>query len=126
MRVEIAVRVGCRCRTPSLIRVRYLGAGVPRVDGDGSLVVVEAAMELREQAPVAYQIRAGVKHNVGARFLVHSDGTVAFRLDGYDVDRPLVIDPVISYSTLLGGAGTETATALAVDATGVGVRRRIH
>ncbi len=103
---------------PSLIRVRYLGADFPRVDGDGSLVVAVAATELREHAPVAYQIRGGIKHNVGARFLVHSDGTVAFRLDGYDVDRPLVIDPVISYSTLLGGAGTDTATALAVDANG--------
>ena len=32
--------------------------------------------------------------------------------------RPLIIDPVLSYSTLLGGSSSNAATALAVDASG--------
>ena len=31
--------------------------------------------------------------------------TVAFDLGDYDITRPLVIDPVISYSTYVGGNG---------------------
>ena len=36
----------------------------------------------------------------------------------YDHSLPLVIDPVLSYSTLLGGSGSDAANALAVDSTG--------
>jgi hypothetical protein len=37
---------------------------------------------------------------------------------GYDRTRPLIIDPVLSYSTYLGGNGEETGEGIAVDATG--------
>jgi hypothetical protein len=36
----------------------------------------------------------------------------------YDPSRPLIIDPVLSYRTLLGGSSSDAATALAVDSTG--------
>ena len=36
----------------------------------------------------------------------------------YDHARPLVIDPVLSYSTYLGGSGDDQATGIAVDAGG--------
>jgi hypothetical protein len=36
----------------------------------------------------------------------------------YDRTRPLIIDPVLSYSTYLGGSGSEEGTGIAVDATG--------
>ena len=47
-----------------------------------------------------------------------SAATPCFDLDDYDVTRPLVIDPVISYSTYLGGTAQSAVTALAVDASG--------
>ncbi len=102
----------------SRIRVRYVGAGDPWIDGDGSLVVPVEGTELRERAPLVYQERAGVRQLVAGRFLIHSDGTVGFWLGDYDTARPLVIDPVLSYSTLLGGSGFDSAMALAVDASG--------
>jgi hypothetical protein len=37
---------------------------------------------------------------------------------GYDPALPLIVDPVLSYSTLLGGSSSDAATALAVDSTG--------
>lgn len=36
----------------------------------------------------------------------------------YDVSKRLVIDPVLSYSTYLGGDGADRANAIAVDASG--------
>ena len=39
-------------------------------------------------------------------------------LPDYDITRPLIIDPVISYSTYLGGTGQSAVTALTVDAAG--------
>jgi hypothetical protein len=43
---------------------------------------------------------------------------VSFAIGEYDASRPLIIDPAISYSTLLGGSGADAANALAVDSTG--------
>jgi hypothetical protein len=43
---------------------------------------------------------------------------VGFALGEYDRTRPLVIDPVLSYSTYLGGGNSDKGLALAVDAGG--------
>ena len=74
--------------------------------------------ELREQAPTAYQESGGVRHPVKASYRIVGGNRVAFALDDYDVTRPLVIDPVISYSTYLGGTAQSAVTALAVDPAG--------
>jgi hypothetical protein len=55
---------------------------------------------------------------VEGRFAVNGDGAVRFPVWDFDVGRPLIIDPVLCYSTLLGGSGFDTATALAVDSAG--------
>ncbi|MGH8866028.1 MAG: SBBP repeat-containing protein, partial [Burkholderiales bacterium] len=36
----------------------------------------------------------------------------------YDTTKPLVIDPVLVYSTYLGGSGLDLALGIAVDAAG--------
>ena len=105
---------------PSRIRVRYAGAGAGgvRVAEDGALAIPVDGRELREQAPSIYQERSGRRVAVAGRFAVDADGAVRFQVGDYDVARPLIIDPVLSYSTLLGGSGFDSATALAVDSAG--------
>lgn len=99
---------------PNQIRLRYPSADRVFVDDHGDLVVRAGAVELREQAPTAYQEWDGVGHPVRAAYRILGD-TVAFDLADYDVTRPLVIDPVISYSTYIGGTAQSAITALAVD-----------
>ena len=36
----------------------------------------------------------------------------------YDASQPLIIDPVLSYSTYLGGSGTDFTSTIAVDTSG--------
>jgi beta-propeller repeat-containing protein len=107
---------------PGQIRLEYPGADRVFVDANGDLVVGigsdPGAAELREQAPTAYQEWAGVRRHVKAAYRVLGGNTVAFDLGAYDVTRPLVIDPVISYSTYLGGTAQSAVTALAVDTAG--------
>lgn len=43
---------------------------------------------------------------------------VGVRVAQYDVEKPLVIDPVLVYSTYLGGNGNESGTGIAVDSSG--------
>jgi hypothetical protein len=81
-------------------------------------VIPVDGQELREQAPLAYQERAGRRIPIDCRFALFPDGTVGFTAGAYDRSLPLVIDPVLSYSTLLGGSGSDAATAVAVASTG--------
>ena len=103
---------------PSQIRVRYVGAGEVRIEADGALAITVNGEILHERAPEAYQIRGGKRVAVRSRFQAGADGAFGFALGGYDRSLPLVIDPVLSYSTLLGGSGADAANALAVDSTG--------
>ena len=102
----------------SQIRLEYPDADGVFVDANGDLVVRTGAAELHEQAPVAYQESDGIRRPVEAGYRVLRGNTVAFDLGDYDITQPLVIDPVISYSTYLGGTAMSGVTALAVDVAG--------
>jgi hypothetical protein len=103
---------------PDLIRIRYEGAGRPRIGPDGSLLFRMGTAEVREKAPEAFQEVDGARVSVPVSFRVLRSGEVLFRLGSYDRKRPLLIDPVITYSTLLGGTGLDSVNAIAVDASG--------
>ena len=49
---------------------------------------------------------------------MNSEYDVGFELGVYDATRPLVIDPVLEYSTYLGGSNTESGESIAVDPEG--------
>jgi len=55
---------------------------------------------------------------VDAHYTLLGGGQVGFTLGSYDRGQPLVIDPVLEYSTYLGGTGTDFAEGIAVDAAG--------
>ena len=55
---------------------------------------------------------------MAARYVLDGKLGAGFEIAAYDRNRPLVIDPVLVYSTYLGGSGAETAQAIAVDAAG--------
>jgi uncharacterized repeat protein (TIGR01451 family) len=103
---------------PSRIRFRYLGAGPARVEPDGALLISSLAGDLRELSPVAWQMQGGNRVPVDARFTLDSDGAVRFALGPYDPSLPLIVDPVLSYSTFLGGSSSDAANAIAVDSSG--------
>lgn len=103
---------------PDRIRLRYRVASTPRVLNDGSLMIAAPGAEFMESAPYAYQDRAGEHVEVPVAYHVFADGTVGFELGSYDPSRPLVIDPVMNYSTLFGGSGDTTVTAVAFDSYG--------
>jgi hypothetical protein len=79
--------------------------GVERitVDAAGALVAHTAAGDLRQPPPGVYQEIAGVRHRVAGDYVVDGEGNIRFRLGTYDASRPVVIDPILAYSTYLGG-----------------------
>jgi hypothetical protein len=98
---------------PSRIHIRITGDS-PRIDPEGNL-----AGDLLQKHPVAYQIASnGMRSTVECRYRKHSDGTFGFAVGRYDHSRELVIDPVLTMSTYVGGTSAEYARAIGHDREG--------
>lgn len=108
---------------PGRIRLAFdslRGALRFRLTSRGSVEGQTPAGRLLLLQPVAYQEDArGKRVRVSSRYALDGDGCVRIELGRYDASRPLVIDPSIVFSTYLGGSGGDSATAVAVDSTGV-------
>jgi hypothetical protein len=104
---------------PSQVRLRFAGQQGLDVDGRGDLIVHLSGGDVVQQTPVVYQEDLSGSHTlVTGRYVLNDDGTVGVALDGYDAARPVVIDPVLSYSTYLGGNGSDSGYGVAVDGNG--------
>jgi len=102
---------------PSVIALNVQGAQSLAVDPSGELVMKLAAGELRQKAPVVYQESASGIEIISSGYQVRGK-QVRFQIGAFDRARPLIIDPILAYSTFLGGSGFDQATAIHVGATG--------
>jgi hypothetical protein len=100
---------------PGVIKLAIKGAESMTIDGQGNLVLHTAGGDVVEDAPVVYQEKGGVRQTVSGQFALEGGGQVGFALGAYDHTRPLVIDPVLSYSTFLGA---DDGSGIAVDSAG--------
>lgn len=100
------------------ICMKYEGAEQLEIDADGSLIVTTNGAEVRQHPPIVYQPRDGAREPITGRYVLRSANEVAFELGAYDASRTLVIDPVLVYSTYLGGNDYEEVRAIAVDSAG--------
>jgi uncharacterized protein (TIGR03437 family) len=103
---------------PKLIRLQFAGTKGLRLGADGDLAVTAAAGAMTFHKPLVYQLVDGQRKTVEGAFALLARHTVGFRLGSYDRAKPLVIDPVLAYSTYLGGSGGDGANAVAVDTAG--------
>ena len=103
---------------PEIIALSFEGGDRLKVDGEGELVLQAGDSEIRQRKPFIYQEVDGVRHKVAGSYKVKNSNTVGFQLADYDTSRPLVIDPVLVYSTFLGGARQDQGQDITVDASG--------
>lgn len=102
---------------PGTIALRIEGADALAVDADGDLVLQAAHATIRQRRPVVYQDVGDERRGIDGAYVLDGQD-VRFALGSYDAARPLVIDPVLVYSTYLGGSGGERGNAIAVDGQG--------
>ena len=97
----------------------YDGAGNLKINGQGQLEIATPWGILVDEAPVAWQEgRGGQREPVDVRYCLRPGNHLGFLVGLYDPARPLVIDPSFSYSTFLGGGGSDIGRELALDAAG--------
>ncbi|HWW75446.1 MAG TPA: SBBP repeat-containing protein, partial [Pyrinomonadaceae bacterium] len=110
---------------PSAVALKFEGADAISVENEtGDLLVSVGGKVLRQRRPVVYQEIEGKRRAVSGGYALKGGGRVGFSLGAYDRSNKLVIDPVISYSSYLGGGGSEFSPGedlghdVAVDADG--------
>lgn len=101
---------------PNRIALSFEGA-TTHIDS-GDLLLSTAQGDVRFHAPRIYQQDGKLQQRVAGSFRQLADNRVGFKIGNYDHQRELVIDPVLTYSTYLGGSNTEDLVNLAVDANG--------
>ena len=103
---------------PGVITLAFAGAQKMNVSENGDLVLRTDAGSLLQRKPVTYQEVNGSRQTVAARYVIR-DGQVGFQIGNYDTSKPLIIDPILSYSTYLGGGGDyEIGSSVTVDMDG--------
>jgi hypothetical protein len=104
--------------SPDAIRLSFEGVDAVRVDRSGELVVTTHMGDLRQHAPVVYQTLNGRRRSIHGSYAQTGEFEVAFAIDAYETDLPVVIDPVLVYSTYFGGALGDYAGNITHDADG--------
>jgi uncharacterized repeat protein (TIGR01451 family) len=77
------------------------------INHDGDLVATLEGGAVSLHKPVVYQKSRSAKTSVDGRYTLKADGRVGFELGAYDHSQKLIIDPVLSYSTYLGGSNED-------------------
>lgn len=106
------------------ITLEFDGADEIAIDEAGDLILTCGPNTLRQLRPVAYQEIDGQRQEVAVHYEIKgrdagaASQKIGFQVDEYDHNRVLTIDPVLSYSTYLGGNSETLGTGIAVDANG--------
>lgn len=96
---------------PQQIAISFDGVEAIKLDHNGDLALLVRGKELRLKAPHVYQKDGNGNQLVRSAFRVRGN-EIGFTLGSYDRKRALVIDPVLAYSTYLGGSKDESCSVL--------------
>lgn len=103
---------------PRRIQFEIQGASQIGLDPDGNLILRVRSGDLHFQSPMVYQESSGRRKAVDGAYVLEDATHVGFKVAHYDSGKPLVIDPVLIYSSYLGGSGNDQPAGIAIDGTG--------
>jgi len=113
---------------PNMITLDVRAGQAPplQIAADGDLVIQTDGGEIRFYKPVVYQKKTTVNRQssidnrqlLDGQYVLQASNQVRFKVPCYDHTRPLFIDPVLSYSTYLGGSVSDAGNGIAVDSSG--------
>ena len=98
-----------------IIKMHFTGVDKISIAPDGELVLKIGSGEIIQPRPEIYQDIAGTRNVIQGGYKMLDARTVAFEIGSYDHFQPLVIDPVLNYSTYFGGTLGTSAWAIALN-----------
>jgi Beta-propeller repeat len=102
---------------PKAIAFDMQGATAVRINANGELELSVSGGNIVWKKPVAYQLRGETREPVEASYEL-AGSTIRFYLGNYDHSRALIIDPVLSYGTYIGGPDGSAPAGIVVDTAG--------
>lgn len=97
------------------VALRFPEPAKLQLQSNGDLLLSVAGGNVRLQAPNVYQVVGSETREVAGKFVLRAQNEVGFELGPYDRSRALIIDPVLSYSSYLGGSGDEACSAAGIN-----------
>ncbi len=102
---------------PAAIELEFGGCDRLRIEPSGDLVMSTAAGDVRWKKPEIRQSIRGRQTEVPGGYVLKGQ-VVTLRVGAYDRSLPLIVDPVLSFSTYLGSVGNEAIRGMATDTSG--------
>ncbi len=104
---------------PKTIELEFNGQDSIWIDNNGDLMLALGPKPLRYERPLIYQQQGEQRVEIAGRYEKRAANRIGFEIAAnYDPARPLIIDPVLNFSTHLGDTDDETGFSVAVDAQG--------
>ncbi len=104
---------------PARVHLGFTGVNHLSLDAQDRLLLrLPDGEVIPESTPHVYQEISGARQEIASRYVLQGATKVGFALGAYDASQPLVIDPMILFSTYLGGLDNDEGTGLAVDGAG--------
>jgi hypothetical protein len=104
--------------SPSNIEMSVVGAQSVSIDAAGNLDITTPGGTLVDAPPAIFQDVNGVQTQVSGGFVLEGTNLVGFQIGSYNASLSLTIDPTLTFSTYLGGSGTDVGNGITVDAAG--------
>jgi hypothetical protein len=103
---------------PKAIALSVAGAHKLEINSQGDVVMSVAGGIVALQKPVIYQEVNGQRRKIAGNYAIANGRQIRFAVAGYDHTQPLTIDPVLNYSTYVGGEVLDAAFGIALDTSG--------
>jgi hypothetical protein len=108
---------------PAAVALQVSHGGSLHLEADGSATIQMAGgssgcQSLHLLAPSAFQTADGRSAKVSSRFTLDETGHLTFAVPAYNRTLPLTIDPVVSYTKIIGVNNATTVSALQIDSAG--------
>lgn len=108
---------------PTQIKLNFGGIKDATIEKQtGDLLLETEIGTIRQHKPIVYQTVEGERKEIASSYAMAKDEkqkfSVGFRLGEYDKSKELVIDPILVYSSYLGGDRTDSGLDIAVDGNG--------
>jgi IPT/TIG domain/Beta-propeller repeat len=100
---------------PRHVALSFEGTKRAVIDRAGNLAMDTEAGKLTLLKPSIYQTIAGEKKPIRGAYVLRQDRTIGVEVGKYDASKSLVIDPVLAYSSILGGSASEFANGVVAD-----------